>query len=280
MTARRTFGARQSRVRRCAIVITKERTGHVVVVATRMASAQARISRVRAHARRTPSTRSGSSRCSRSWWAVRSARIASRRCLDQILDVHLDRVTDGAHLLERPPAGSGMSQSSTIGRHIRALGAAGERDRPVGVQLHLHGQLLRPPPGRCRCRSHASPRRPRARLARPAPGRPTRRGCRAARGVEERLRHLRAPGVVGADEQDVLHSVPSTFAAVDGLRLEAVTVDRSACGCSAIPGDASSSRVRMTPDVDVYGRGSRACASRGPRRARRSRSRHHYVTRA
>ncbi len=58
------------------------------------------------------------------------------------LDAGLDPVADQSHLLERATRRVGHIPVLHRRRHERALGAAGERDRPVGVQLHLHGELL------------------------------------------------------------------------------------------------------------------------------------------
>ena len=152
-------------------------------------------------------------RASRSWWAVRSARIASMprarsgRWTRRSMASRIAR-----DLLERSARpGRGCPSPRRSSARTGQASPAGERDRPVGVQLHLDGQLCaalsaggrsRPP----RIASTTLGQTPRG----AAPGRPTRRGCPAgAWRSKNACGHLRAAGVVGADEQDVLHRIAS-----------------------------------------------------------------------
>src|SRR5918999_844519 len=60
--------------------------------------------------------------------------------LQEVLDPDLDGVADRADLHERLVGGVGDVPVLDHRRDVWALRAAGERDCPVGVQLHLHGQ--------------------------------------------------------------------------------------------------------------------------------------------
>ena len=195
---------RHSRVWRSARVLTYERTGASSKRA-RMASAQARMSSGAAaglellgELRAAAAAGAVGGRCGRSGWRrawSRRARGREPRCVSRMA-----RTSSSGR-----PAGSGMLHASTVVGHVWAGVVAAHRDRPVGVQLHFAAAASSACARRGRCRPRASPRRPLARRAGGLRSRRTRRGCRRARALEERLRHLRAAGVVVADEQDVLH---------------------------------------------------------------------------
>ena len=122
---------------------------------------------------------------------------------DQLADVRLDSVADRSHVLDRLAGRVGYVPRLHGGRHVGAGVAAAHRDRPIGVKLHLKRELL-----------GLAPSEVEADLAhRFDDGRPD-LGCGFGAGglgahvlgavaLEERLRHLRAPGVVVADEQHV-----------------------------------------------------------------------------
>ena len=191
-------------MRRWAIVITKERTGTSLVV---------REDRVRAGS----DLRVGPASLELANEIRQEPREPQLMCrsvatdgfdpvFEQILDTRLDGIADGSDLRDRPTGRVGDVPVLDGRRHVGALGAAGERYRPVGMQLHLDGQLLRTLPRQVDAHlAHGlddlGPHLPGGLLA---GGLGPQAGRRVA--LEERLGHLRSPGVVGADEEDVLHA--------------------------------------------------------------------------
>jgi hypothetical protein len=63
--------------------------------------------------------------------------------LEQVADTQLDLVTGNAHLVDALAGQVGGCPSPRRGRQVRGCRAAGQRDCPVGVQLHLGHQPLR-----------------------------------------------------------------------------------------------------------------------------------------
>src|SRR5688572_27163507 len=119
---------------------------------------------------------------------------------NQVLDARLHDLADRPDLLDRLAGRIGDIPVLDRRGDVRALRAACERDGPVSMQLHLQSELLRLPP-----------RDVDAYLAhRLDNGRPDLGGRLVAGGLgahvrwsvalEEGLRHLRAAGVVCADE--------------------------------------------------------------------------------
>ena len=117
----------------------------------------------------------------------------------------LDVVADAAYLVERPASGVGDVPVLDYRGDVRALGAAREGDCPVGVQLHLERQLLRSPA--LQVDADLAHRLDDDRVDAVAGLGAGRLGAHVGRPVplEQRLRHLGAPGVLGADEEHVLH---------------------------------------------------------------------------
>ena len=112
------------------------------------------------------------------------------------------------------PAGSGISRLLELRGYERARVLAADGDRPVGAQLHLHRHLLRLLAGEIDSALGHDLHNLRPDLLRRVV--PRGLGADVARRVvvEERLGHLRAPGVVVADEEHVFHaaSSPPVFA--------------------------------------------------------------------
>ena len=127
--------------------------------------------------------------------------------LDEVDDTRLDSVADGADFLDR--LAPRIKDVPVLDRRgdIRALCAAGERDRPVGVELHLQGQLLR------LAAREVDPHLPhrvddgRPDLLRGLLTRGLSADVRRAVALEQGLCHLRAASVVRADKDDVLHEL-------------------------------------------------------------------------
>jgi hypothetical protein len=128
--------------------------------------------------------------------------------LDQLLHPALELIADLSHLVDRL---LGRVLDVPVLDHRgdeRALRPAGQGHRPVGVELHLEGEALRLPARQVdpdlvhRLHHHG--------VDGVGGLRPGRLGSNAFRRVafEEGLSHLRATGVLGADEQDVLHRTP------------------------------------------------------------------------
>src|SRR5664280_3256428 len=119
--------------------------------------------------------------------------------LDQIYDAALDLVAYLTYLFER--AAMRICHVPVLG-HARDVGAAtgaSESDGPIGMQLHLEVESLRLPPGKVDVDLvHRLDDLGPHRLSGVLPGR---LGVNVLRRVplEERLRHLGAPGVLGAD---------------------------------------------------------------------------------
>ena len=118
----------------------------------------------------------------------------------------LDEVADFANFRQRPPCGVRDLPLVERRRHEGARVLAADGDSPVGPQLHLHGHLLRFVPREVEAalghdQNHLGPDL-RGRVV------PRGLGVDVLRCVvvEERLRHLRAPSVVVADEEDVFHA--------------------------------------------------------------------------
>jgi hypothetical protein len=128
-------------------------------------------------------------------------------CLDQVGDALLDVVADTAHVLDRLAGGIVDVPVLDDRGDVGALGAAGQSDRPVGVELHLERQPLGAPVAEVEADlTHGFDD-----LGVDAVG-----GFRAGRlganilgsvVLEEGLGHLRAPRVLGSDEQGVLHFI-------------------------------------------------------------------------
>src|SRR5918995_1480430 len=125
--------------------------------------------------------------------------------IDELLDARLELVANEPDLLEWLPGRVRDVPVFDGGGDIRTLSAAGERDRPVGVQLHLQGQLLWTTagdvyPDLAHRLDHGGPNLISRLLT-------SRLGANVGRSMtlEQRLRHLRAPRVVSADKEDVLH---------------------------------------------------------------------------
>ena len=125
---------------------------------------------------------------------------------EEVLDAQLDLVADEADLVECLAGRVGDVPVLDDRGNERASGAAREGDGPVGVQLHLGQQLPRAlvrevdadlPHGGDHFRPDLLARRVAGGLGADVFGR---------RAVEERLGHLGAASVVGADEEHVLHS--------------------------------------------------------------------------
>ena len=129
--------------------------------------------------------------------------------VDQLADPGLDAVADGAHIGERQAGRVGDVPALDHGWDVGAGVAATHGHRPVGMQLHLDEQLARfalrqvdtDLGHRLHDRGPDLLRRVAAR----------RLGADVGRRValEERLSHLRAPGVVVAHEQHVPHGCSS-----------------------------------------------------------------------
>src|SRR5919106_196084 len=125
--------------------------------------------------------------------------------LDQVFDAPLDLVPDLSDLLDR--AICGIPDVPVL--HHRgdewALGAAGQRHRPIRMELHLQGEALRPAVGQIE--TDLLHRLDHDGVNGAGGLRPCGLGADVVRRVplEEGLSHLRAAGVLGADEQDVLH---------------------------------------------------------------------------
>jgi hypothetical protein len=128
-----------------------------------------------------------------------------------------DEVADLAHLIQRAASRVGNIAVIDASGHVRAHVAAAHGHRPVGVQLHLDREALGLQTRQVNTdlAHHLDDLGPhlRGRI------RPRRLGATVMSAVafKERLRHLGAPGVVGADKQHVLHDTASSYAAATSL---------------------------------------------------------------
>ena len=136
---------------------------------------------------------------------MRSVRICVGAVRDQLRDVVLNLIADHPDLFDRLARGVVDIPVLDGRRDVGAAGAARQRDRPIGVQLHLEIELLRALCGEVDADFQHRPddlgvhrvggllaSRLSADVVGPVP-------------LEEGLGHLRTSGVLGADEKDVLH---------------------------------------------------------------------------
>ena len=124
----------------------------------------------------------------------------------QGIDAPRDLVARRADLVERPALRvREIPVDVALARDVRALVAAAHRHDHVGPFAPARGSASAARGRRGRSRARASPRRP--------PGARARRACvpadagrvaAAGGALEQRLAHLRAPGVMQADEEDVI----------------------------------------------------------------------------